>query len=491
MDKAIFDNRLKALFNEGFSNAEMAEKLDVSISSIKRKLKELGLKNTPERKSLVISRRVKQLYKEGKLVARKGSDNPATRPEVIEKIRKYNLDHQEELKAKREQTCLERYGVKNVFELKETQKKIKTTNLRKYGSASPMKNPEIAGKAGLRLSKSLADKYNHSERKQALKREYERLGRKLKPSEMEKLWGLSQSNAYLFMRANGLEEYIVLEENQLELEVKTFLQDNGIKFEQHNRSIISPKELDFYIPDYHLALEINDIRTHNSTNSPYQSPKERNYHYHKSLACEQKGVRLIHIWEYEWKNSRQRPILESIILGACNKAKTIYARKCQVEVRESSQMKDFFEKNNIQGFRGGKFAICLVYEGEVVMSYIMGHPFFGKGKYEWEVIRGATKLNYRVIGGASKIWKYFIRNYSPKNCVYYVDFNYFNGGSLPFLNTKYIKTNPGVKNYFVETGQIKNRDPIHHHLVKQLIQENKVWEIWNAGTKVYLWEREN
>ena len=40
----------------------------------------------------------------------------------------------------------------------------------------------------------------------------------------------------------------------------------------------------------------------------------------------------------------------------------------------------------------GQFAICLEYNNEIVMSYMMGKAFFGKGKYDWEVIRGATKL---------------------------------------------------------------------------------------------------
>lgn len=50
-------------------------------------------------------------------------------------------------------------------------------------------------------------------------------------------------------------------------------------------------------------------------------------------------------------------------------------------------MKDFFNKNNIQGHRGGKFAICLEYEGKILMAYMIGKAFFGKGKYEYEVIR--------------------------------------------------------------------------------------------------------
>lgn len=48
----------------------------------------------------------------------------------------------------------------------------------------------------------------------------------------------------------------------------------------------------------------------------------------------------------------------------------------------------------------GKFAICLEYQNKILMSYIFGHCYFGKGKYECEVIRGATELGYTIVRSA-------------------------------------------------------------------------------------------
>lgn len=188
-------------------------------------------------------------------------------------------------------------------------------------------------------------------------------------------------------------------------------------------------------------------------------------------------------------NERQRPILENIIKSAlgCIEEK-IPARKCKVVIKQSSEMKEFFERNNIQGFRGGKFAICLEYDNEIVMSYIMGSAFFGKGKYEWEVIRGATKLGVTVVGGASKLWKYFIDNYSPKSCVYYIDYNYFNGKSVERLGLKYVTSQSGYKNYWVDENVIRNREPQRHKEIQELIEQGKVIPIYNAGTKVYVYK---
>lgn len=154
------------------------------------------------------------------------------------------------------------------------------------------------------------------------------------------------------------------------------------------------KELDIYIPDMKVAIEVNGTYWHSHLF------KSKSYHIDKSKRCEAQGIRLIHVWEYEWFNERQRPILENIIknaLGLCDNK--IYARKCKIKViNRTADLREFFDNNNVQGFRPGKFAICLEYNDEIVMSYIFGHCYFGKGKYECEVIRGATKLNYNVIG---------------------------------------------------------------------------------------------
>lgn len=154
------------------------------------------------------------------------------------------------------------------------------------------------------------------------------------------------------------------------------------------------KELDIFMPDKNVAIEVNGTYWHSSL---FKSPE---YHVDKSKRCENLGIRLIHIWEYEWFNERQRPILENIIknaLGLCENK--IYARKCKIKVvNKTSELREFFDKNNIQGFRPGKFAVCLEYENRIVMSYIIGSAFFGKGKYQYEVIRGATELNYNIVG---------------------------------------------------------------------------------------------
>lgn len=62
----------------------------------------------------------------------------------------------------------------------------------------------------------------------------------------------------------------------------------------NTKSIIYPYELDIYLPDIKLAIEFNGIYYH----SIYHGTSKE-YHLNKSLRCREKGIRLIHIYEFE------------------------------------------------------------------------------------------------------------------------------------------------------------------------------------------------
>lgn len=274
-----------------------------------------------------------------------------------------------------------------------------------------------------------------------------------------------------------------------EKDLRAFIESLGVSPLYNVRDVISPKELDIYIPEKNVAIEFNGNYWHGA------EQKDKNYHYNKSKECEEKGIRLIHIFEYEWDNERQRPILENIIKHALGITEhELYARKCTVEERESVSMREFFEKNNIQGFRGGQKAVCLVYQGEVVMSYIVGKCFFHK-QPSYEIIRGATKLGYTVVGGASKLWRYIINKWNDLPILYYIDYNYFNGSSMGSLEgLRFVKITPSFKNYWIKhwkTGEenvIKNREPMYHKEVMRAQAAGMGWPIYNAGTKTYICE---
>ena len=61
------------------------------------------------------------------------------------------------------------------------------------------------------------------------------------------------------------------------------------------RDVIAPKELDVYVPSKGVAVEFNGMYWHSEENG-----KHRDYHFDKWLACRDKGVTLISVWEDDW-----------------------------------------------------------------------------------------------------------------------------------------------------------------------------------------------
>lgn len=270
----------------------------------------------------------------------------------------------------------------------------------------------------------------------------------------------------------------------------------GVDFIMNDRVVIYPKEIDFYFPKQRVGIEVNDLWTHNSTINTYGGPvKPKNYHMDKSKLAKEKGIRLIHAWEHYFDNPDQYEVLKNAIKHALGISKyRVYARNTYVKEVTNTSLKDFFNKNNIQGFRGAKTAYALFDKktDEVLMAYSVGNPHFSHQKYDLELIRGASKLDTTIVGGASKLWKYIIDNNPEVNSiVYYIDRNIYNGSSISTLegNLELVSTQIGFWNYFVDTKEMKNRQPGKHKEIKELVEQGKVWEVYNAGTETYVWTR--
>ena len=284
-----------------------------------------------------------------------------------------------------------------------------------------------------------------------------------------------------------------------EREVRDFVSSLGVVVEENNRTVLGGKELDIYCPDQRVAIEYNGTYWHSHpmlTKKGLTNKEARDYHLGKTLGCERAGVRLIHVWEHMWTDPKKRPIYENMIRHALGKTENrIGARQTQVEKRPARTMRSFFEENNIQGYRTAQWAYVLVDKktGQDLMSYTTGHAYFGKGIYDMEIARGACRLGWSIGGGATKLWKAIIEdNPGVASIVYYVDLNHYNGsgvGGLP--GTAFVKTQPGFWNWHTQEATMRNRDPQRHAEITAGYRDGSILPVYNAGTAVYLWRREN
>jgi len=105
----------------------------------------------------------------------------------------------------------------------------------------------------------------------------------------------------------------------------------------------------------------------------------------------------------------------------------IFGRKTKVkEIKDNYLIREFLNNNHLQGFAGSSIKLGLFHENELVSLMTFGKTRFSK-KYEYEMIRFCNKKFISVVGSASKLYKYFINNYKPKNIVSYADRRYSNG----------------------------------------------------------------
>lgn len=75
----------------------------------------------------------------------------------------------------------------------------------------------------------------------------------------------------------------------------------------NDRTVLKQYELDIVLPQIKLAIQFNGIYWH--------SLKDKNYHLNKTELCQNKGYRLIHIWQNQWIDDKENVMikLKSII----------------------------------------------------------------------------------------------------------------------------------------------------------------------------------
>lgn len=208
-------------------------------------------------------------------------------------------------------------------------------------------------------------------------------------------------------------------------EIIDFLKTLGIdNIEYSNKSILSNgQEIDIYLPDYKIGIEFDGILWHSE-----KYGKDKNYHINKTNECRNKDIRLIHIFDDEWNNKKD--IWKSMLKNLFHKTdNTIYARKCTLGVVDAKTAIKFLNDNHLQGSCQSSVKLGLYYKDELVslMTFGKSRHFVGNGKYQWELLRFASKINTDVIGAASKLLKYFIKTYNPENIVTFADRRWSNG----------------------------------------------------------------
>lgn len=259
--------------------------------------------------------------------------------------------------------------------------------------------------------------------------------------------------------------------SKAEEEIKQFIRENfDLEILSNKRDILSDgKELDIYIPSLKVAFEYNGMIWHSE-----RFGRDKNYHLNKTIDCLKQGIKLYHIYEYEWLNKKiavKNNILQILHLAENYSSNNDFNSKISLVTEQEA--KEFLDLFDVQGFTVSDLYIGCFIDKKLVSVLSLNK---GKTKDEWQITRFATNYNSDFITIQRKLFYYFIGNYKPLSIETIVDRRWDNGELFEELGFQLIETLPPTFAY--------TRSP-NEYLTALKIEREGFYKIWNCGYLKY------
>lgn len=417
--------------------------------------------------------------KENTNIERYGVKSLLSKKDVREEgmLKKYGVKHpleSQELMSKMKETNLKRWGVEYTTQSKEVIEKMKKTTKEKYGVDNVFKlkeYQEIAEKAMIEkygVGKFAQKDIKHI--KDMNKEFWERTFYDKSLDAFDIVKCAEYHNISLCTVGVKLKELNIdmrtKYSSKNEYDIYKYLKDCNTPVKRKDREVIQPLELDLYAPDYNFAVEFDGLAFHSSGKGIKEINKNipRDYHYRKTKLCNSKGIQLYHIFENEWVDPVKRDIWKSVLYNKIGKSQKIYARKTQVVQIDNSEATKFCNTNHLQGGCTCKVSLALKADNEIVAVMTFGKPRFNKD-YNWELLRYCCKKYTTVVGGASKLLKYFRAHYSG-SIISYANLRWSNGNLYEKLGFTYLRKTDLNYFYFKVKHEIIPVDMVLHSRVE-------------------------
>lgn len=349
----ITESQLRELYiDQNLTKDEVSNVLKISASQINTMLTKYGIKKSADQCALA---------KRAGMLKKYGVDNAMLVPEIREKAisgtKSALLERKDEIVEKRRSTFLERTG---------------------YDCA--LKNPDTIKKARDRAV---------TEGRQSWNNQTKSTRDKIKNTISKNLLAGKYDNIVRSRRSAG------------ENELRDWLLSINLVVQQGNRSVLSGKEIDLYLPEHKLGIEYNGLFWHSDSDSA--NGISNDYHYKKYEQAKSCGVRLLTIWDKEWEENKD--VVKSYILSVLNIfEKKIFARNCTFKIIDNNIANEFCDRHHFQGKTIGiKHSFCLLHNDEVVSVITFGYHH-RKNTNELVLSRYCVKSGYCIIGGAEKLF---------------------------------------------------------------------------------------
>ena len=452
-----------------------------------------------------------------------GVEYPSQSPQVQQKLKNtLSLHTQEQRDARNilsKKTFIEKYGVTHHMKLVEQREKVAATNLERYQSVTPMQNSDIVNKMKITLSSKteLEIEKSNEKRRLTISSRYgvntasqiavpleilEILQNKDKfiaaiagrtRQEATQFLGIADHTLYLYAKEYEVSDLFVRPlTSQLEIQITDFVKSLGVTVRTNDRTIISPLELDIFIPELSIAIECCGLYWH-SENS---ANRTRNYHSNKFKKCQEQNIKLITIFDDEWINDQDK-VKQRLIHILQTQTNRIYARQCTIHECSTVEAVEFVNKHHLQKYVPSKIKYSLRYNDEIVAVMTFGLARYNR-KYQYEILRFCTSKH--VVGAASKLFKHFVKQFNPTSVVSYSDNRWGSGSVYTKMGFMYDSCTIGY--YYTDYKHRYDRSQFQKHKLVlegadstmsewQIMQSRGYDRVWDCGQTLWVYLPDN
>ena len=242
-----------------------------------------------------------------------------------------------------------------------------------------------------------------------------------------------------------------------EMELQDALQESGLTA-LTNQRVLGQKEIDVLLPEINVGIELHGLYWHSDKFIPSTA------HADKLAAAEAAGIRLLQVFEDEWKDRRNAVM--HLILRVCGKGASIGARNLQLLEISAREANELYEFAHLQGAikSGSRHYGLFRHDGRLVAA-----ATFGRSRFErdtWELLRYASKIS--VHGGVARLCKRFMDDAHVGRLISYSDRRWFTGEGYKQNGFKWVsRSQPGY--WWTRGCERISRFRFQKHRIQQVI----------------------
>jgi hypothetical protein len=250
--------------------------------------------------------------------------------------------------------------------------------------------------------------------------------------------------------------------------------------------------LDIICPERKLAVEYCGLYWHSETGGN----KTKDYHLKKLNNCHNKDYQLITVFESDNMTKVLGHIKSRVGL-----VQKIGARDCIVQELDTATARAFNDAYHMHNHHNGSVNLGLYHSGELLMCLVMGKSRFSNN-YQWECVRMTSRAGYQVVGGASKLFKHFIRMKQPESIVTFADRRFGEGKVYKSCGFEFVE-NTGPNYWYFKKSEIKLYSRVKYQKHKltelsgynpdftewQIMQLSGYDRIWDCGNSKWIWKK--